>query len=190
MHSRLIVLVDPKISFLNGKVREELKTSKAIRKYTLDFLDKEGFGFQGKFASGWADWYQIGGRWSGTLTKVRLNPLLHSTCEERMEKEMGNVWNEKKIQKIFYEFFPKFKGIVPYGRSNSRIGKSLSIFGYEDDAQKVDKVLWNCLIRKEIKDCKGDGSEDSIVWTDGEAYDLKPVDVINILWAVIIDWHI
>lgn len=51
--------------------KDKAKNSEEARKYASDFLFKNGFTAQVYFCSGIADWFVIGGRWSGCLSKAK-----------------------------------------------------------------------------------------------------------------------
>jgi hypothetical protein len=44
-------------------------SSSAVRAYVTTVLQRDGFTDQTRFSRGWGDWFVIGGRWSGELTR-------------------------------------------------------------------------------------------------------------------------
>lgn len=44
-------------------------SSEAVRTHVFCELDMEGFVHPGRFSGGWGDWFVIGGRWSGELSR-------------------------------------------------------------------------------------------------------------------------
>ena len=193
MHYRLIVVVDG----IRQKKEKESKTrttSLKIRKDVFGRMLDEGFIDNKKFSYGIADWFVIGGRWSGAFTEIELNKLLWSACLEKLQEDINSTGlnsfyrNLKKTQvnngtKIFNSFFPKFKGQLPFYRD------SYSQTGFSDDAKIIDKKLWNGLIKKLIKECTGNDSEDPLINLDGDAKDLTFMNTVDKKWAVVIDYH-
>ncbi len=52
--------------------REEVTTSAEAREYAVNFLDENGFADEsGLYKNPRADWYEVGGRWSGLYTKLQ-----------------------------------------------------------------------------------------------------------------------
>lgn len=61
MHYRCFVTFD----------RDDAQTSEAARRYVYDWLNDNSFVYTDtRFSGGWADWFVIGGRWSGELADV------------------------------------------------------------------------------------------------------------------------
>lgn len=63
MHTRMLVTMP----------LSEADTSLEARKYVQDWLGEEGFCGNGRFGCGYADWFVIGGRWSGCLSSGSCN---------------------------------------------------------------------------------------------------------------------
>lgn len=203
MHHRLIVLTDrykwindndSKGRAKNVRKKEPFKDSKEVRQYVEEFLHNQGFDTQLQYASGPADWLMIGGRWSGELTSVQMNPLLWKACSEELnEKAMQVGLNSfhsqltkddiKKGMAIFKKFFPRYTGPVPLYRDEYRLN------GYEDDAQIVSKKLWLRLIEEILGKSGDDYYEDPLLYLDGSIEDLSEKKIVNKMWAVVVDYH-
>jgi len=192
MHSRLIVLTPAYTGpAYRRKGRGKFQATKdktdqeRVIAYVYNHLVEEGFTQNGKWASGLADWFEIGGRWSGNLIYYRLNPLLRKACEDKLHS-MESGWTEAQSKKVFKEFFPHSKLKNPFFRN-------LNILGgiFKDDAQIVDELLWNRLIYPEIKQCN-EVLEDPVYYTEnrpGDMNGLTKSKVVNKMWAVIVDYH-
>ena len=206
MHHRLIVLVSAyedkmgkgkgKIRKVSGKVKR-FKNKKEVAEEVTGSLENQGFVFQERFAQGPADWFEIGGRWTGELTAIQLNLLLLKSFSEKLneinfpfggKQEATKSW--KRIEKIFYGYFPKFKGMIPFGREiySRRLGKFAREF-WEDDVQIVNKKLWNRLIKKGIAGSTDDFTEDQILNLEDTTSNLKEKDVVDKMYAVVVDYH-
>jgi len=198
MHNRLIILTDA-YRESEGKEKKGMvkiyKNSKEVRDKVQDYLYEEGFTDQREFCSGPSDGLAIGGRWSGVLTEYLFNPILWKACHDKLweEKEKtgvnrwkSNVTLKQKAyaRKMFNDFFPKYKGLLPFHRD------SLCYFGEEDDAMIVTKLLWTRFIKKLVRDSEGDFYQDPIIYLQGSVIDeCKEEDVVNKMYAVVVDYH-
>lgn len=175
MHFRAIVTFN----------KDEAENSKEARSHAEYFLQDNGFCSQGFFSSGPADWFVIGGRWSGSLQRAYVDfDKFHKRAMKSLNKkkdlflsygDTDNKDNQKKFQKIWEELGGK--GINLYGRDQ------YSDEGYDDDAMIVDEVLY----KEELQ--KHEGSEGN-----GESFwdlDFEPVDrgFIGKKWIVVVDYH-
>ena len=208
MHHRLFVLIDAyKFKTSEEKIKKGetiediakknrvlvIKSSLEAREAVSDFLSEEGWVDQKRFSSGVGDWFVIGGRWSSILTTELLNPILWQACNEELREDKDssgvNKYDVSQKQKeyadkIFYKYFPKFKGETPYHRD------SFHHMGCKDDAKLVTTSLWNKLLRKHVEDCKNDPYEDPIIYVeDSETSELTKKDIVQKMYCVIVDWH-
>lgn len=203
MHHRLIVLVDVsewknnndnKGRAINVRTKKRFKDSLEVRKFVYGFMVKEGFCTQERFAQGPSDWFKIGGRWSGTLTKEMLNQLLWKSCEEELEDNANKIGlnsfysgleksQREKGEAIFKSFFPRFKNEIPVYRNEYRDN------GYEDDAMIVNQKLWIRFILNLIQKSSDNYHEDPLIYLDGLIDDLTAKNTIDLKWAVVIDYH-
>jgi hypothetical protein len=190
VHYRLYVLTN----------KGNAKTSEEAREYVYNQLsnDDSFAGEGGRFGSPIADWFVVGGRWSGHLTNLLLDQkkleAFYKECEENKlfwtnGTDMKEVDQRKKVHKLFLTYFPKFKGMLPHYRD------SYEHQGFEDDAQIITKELWKA-IEKEYKSSEEhggtiplepDASDDGIV--DLEFDTVSKADVVGKKWIVIVDYH-
>ena len=170
--------------------RDEAKNSEEARKYAYDFLlgDTGFLNPEGsRFNTSIADWFVIGGRWSGHLTEQLLDQeQLRKYWDEFNRQELTNILNTKaeiqreKAHKLFMEYFPDFKGEIPVYR-NLYIGN-----GYPDDAMIVTKELYD----KVLKQYEGepDYEEDGLEFADLEC-ECVDESFIGNKWVVVVDYH-
>ena len=194
MHYRLYVLTN----------KENAKTSQEARDYVYNQLDndKSFCGEGGRFSCPIADWFVIGGRWSGALTQLLLDQdKLKEFWEEFEKQKLGwtNLTDKKeedqqrKSQELFMQYFPKFKGEIPVWRDSSH---KYIHEGSEDDAQIVTKKLWEAL-EKEYKENKKhvESIPNYPILQDDGICDLEEEDGINEInvvgkkWLVVVDYH-
>jgi len=187
MHFRLFVLLN----------KDHAQNSQDARSYVYQKLEAEGFTTQGRFSYGVADWYVIGGRWSGELTKL----LLDKDKIEAFDKEAEDqkiFWTNgtdkpESLQKIKAELlwskhFPDFRGLCPVWRN------TYESEGFEDDAMIVTKKLWSQIMSKrawcgEIP--KNDSTEDGMIYLDGYNGERLPEEkeAVDKMWIVVVDYH-
>jgi hypothetical protein len=166
MHYRYIVVFDKK----------KAKNSLEARKFVYGYLSNdEEFNRQ-------SDWAVIGGRWSGDLTKIRLDQDKRCEFEADFEKQFG-FWTNKdnseekrhnQAKELFKKYFPKYKGEPLYFRN------TYLDLGFEDDAQIIDEELYEKLIKNCDKDSKG--------YLDIEDEKLNKEQMIG-RWIVLVDYH-
>lgn len=168
MHNVYLVLLWKGAYVKNGKLDSE-----AARLAATSILETEGFcETEGYFTGGKGDWFVVGGRWSGLLTKVQGKKVKpdKSHMKEELKKLLSYGWKkEKAVMEVMENDF-----------RNSR--KKL---GYPDDAQ----IMTAGLIEG-IK--KAEGVEDMGIF-DAEEHceksrkDLSEDDIGKVV--VVIDYH-
>ena len=179
MHSRLIVLTN------------EGTDSHEARIYVDETLITQGFVDEGRFTSPIADWFVIGGRFSGDLTKALLHQGQLEAFETAFEKRYGSwlggenhVTEQDRFRQsseLFKMYFPYFKGLHPFWRDPYKP------MGYEDDAMRVTDELWNSmLIALDKESVRSIYDGNTIV--DLECDEIGRESSIH-KWAVVVDFH-
>lgn len=178
MHFRLLVTFDIK----------QANNSEEARQLVMDALsnDPSFVGDGGLFGSPLADWFVIGGRWSGEITKALLDQKKLSLFVNNFENQYGwSTGGKKKITekqrrsqalKMFKKHFPGFQGIMPYWRD------TYTQIGAKDDAAILTEKLYNAL----LKEHEGEYATDHYVDLDREA---AGKEMIGKKWLVICDYH-
>ena len=102
-------------------------------------------------SSGLADWFVIGGRWSGDRTRTLLDEPKLRRVEQEFEEKYGwwtggkeHVTEEQRreqMQEMFDSEFPDFTGEFPYWRNQ------YEQMGYEDDAMILTQELYDRLLK-------------------------------------------
>lgn len=170
MHFRTFITFD----------KSKAENSEIAREYVKTFLIEENFCNQGFFSNSPADWFVIGGRWSGELQDIdiykKVMKMLKKKKDEHLyQKDLDSEENKKEIQKIWEK--EGGKGINPLIRDNYNDN------GYEDDAMVVTKTLYN----KFLKELKGKETDNEHFW-DLE-YDCVDKKFIGNKWIVMVDYH-
>ena len=166
---------------------KDAKNSQDAKRKAIQELDNQNFANDnaGYFGSGKADWYVIGGRWSGHLSKITMkgwkeasNKLFTGDYIARGEIEA----NEKELEKIWKSCGGKDKN--PYSRNSYKND------GYPDDAMKLTKPL--------LKALQATHSDKTELGDMVEVYDVKLGHEITVKdltnedigsFIVVIDYH-
>jgi hypothetical protein len=167
--------------------KDEAETSEEARSYVTDYLQESGFTGQGRWSGGLADWFVIGGRWSGELTRALLDSVKLAAVEKAFEARHG-WWlggqehvtenqRRKQMKAIFAREFPDFTGEMPYWRNPYQDE------GYEDDAMILTQALYDALLKEY------EGQEDSDNHADLEDEPVSPA-MVGKKWLVVVDYHI
>jgi len=174
--------------------KENSETSADARSDVYSALCDNGFtGDSSRFHSPIADWFNIGGRWSGELVKAHLDEKMLKSFNIEYDSVVKNIASSDKkkrqaaLKRLFKDFFPDFKGSIPIERNDTQDG-------YEDDAMIVDKEIWKKCLEKGllIEDYYEGGKaiflegEDQYAWDDGS---MMIEHVIGKYWCVIVDFH-
>jgi len=177
MHASLFVCIDVDIA----------SNSREAREYVTQWLYDEGFVQQSTyFSNGVADYFVIGGRWSGILT---LYSLPWKDLDEWSEFAKGlrcpcNIRADeilrRKLIKRFPEYKDKLKDFKYFSRSDSMP------MGYEDDAMVINPSLWRFVVEPGLE--KTDYYDGGCV-IDISFSEKKPENFINKKWIVVIDFH-
>lgn len=195
MHYRMYVLIG----------RADIKTSQEARETVYDKLsDDDSFvGKGGMFNSPVADWFKIGGRWSGDLGIQLLDKATFAKFDAAYTKR-GYDWIDSKhsqakrkaqVTKLFFKYFPDYKpdkiGGVPYYRDSYQSN------GCDDDAMIVSKAIYKRIIdplTKDWPDVDDNGyrfnsnqyGDVAVIDLDGDVIDKSCVDH---KWIVVVDYH-
>ena len=188
MHYRMVALL-PKEQADNSidariKVNEELSNDST-------FCNSEG----GYFSSPIADWFVIGGRWSGDLQEAELGITFYDELKKAIPPTSDFGYsdaelkaNKKAIQKIWEGLGGK--GDSPFTRD------TYLDMGYEDDAMMVTKNIFNNVIKDMFQDYEyGKVAKDTwhvklIVLDEGDYPEtLTEESIVGKYWAVIVDYH-
>ena len=80
--------------------KDDVNTSNDAKNIVYNWLIEEHFvGEDGYFASPIADWLVIGGRWSGELTRIKLNQKKLKALNDEFDKKYGWWINKDNSEK-------------------------------------------------------------------------------------------
>jgi len=151
MHAKLLVLV-------------QAESSEDAREQARFRLEQEGFVGEGRFSSSPADWFVVGGRWSGSLAWPE---NMGAYWDEVRDRNLLWVGREQEAAELFHEMFPSYDRLAPIERDVYKLS------GYDDDAQPFSLALIEGL------------EEDGDLYTGNCFVTLD--DPYN--WVVVIDFH-
>jgi len=180
MHASLYVLAK----------KENFKDSHQARDSVRDWLNEEGFADDSaRFKSPIADWFVIGGRWSGELVRANLSVEMLKSFETEFEKDFSffedaqNTREDRKAQaeELFIKYFPNFNGRIPYFRDNYKD------FGYEDDAMIVTNNIYDKIVSGHIDDSIEDGG--ACIFMENDIVNDCANDIVDKYWIVVVDFH-
>lgn len=162
--------------------------SETVRKSVYEALvnDESFCGEGGRFGCPLADWFVIGGRWSGLLAEALIGNAfrraLQATFPELKDGELIPAWAEAHPAEMNALWAScGGKGIHPWNRS------SYDEHGYEDDAMPLTQALYDALLAQ----YKGSATEQDgghCEYADLEHEQLCP-DFIGSKWLVVVDYH-
>jgi hypothetical protein len=178
MHYRMLVTL----------AQEPGETSLQVRSRVFNLLmqDPSFCGEAGRFASPLADWFVIGGRWSGCLTEAFLAKEYDLQLKQRFPKLAGEWYREadaKAHAPALDALWAEFGG---HGPSPFNRG-SYEQHGYDDDAQLLTRELYAALLAEyEGEPHHRDGCHCRFLDLDDE-----PIDdtFIGRKWLVAVDYH-
>jgi hypothetical protein len=181
MHYRFLVTFDMK----------HAPDSNQARNYVLDELYENHFCCEGRWARSIADWFAIGGRWSGELSRYSwakdITVQMRKIEKEHDVQVWGAFYSDREKQKIQLDLAARFqemwdtsapaeyRGIL-YRRDTHKE------HGYEDDAMMVTQELYDSL----LKQYEGRVESDHHADLDWEEVSLE---MIGNKWIVVVDYH-
>jgi len=169
-----------------------VENKEKVAEYVHRSLSNEGFVDDGSklFTTSPADWFVIGGRYSGILTKIRLDPEKFSDYDEFLVAEIEKSKNDeafvKSVTKAWKTFFPEYSHLTPIFLREPYLE-----LGYPDDVQEVDEVIYEKIIEREMS-IYGTIFGTNI-YESGTILNLYGIDenepMIGNFWIVVVDFH-
>jgi hypothetical protein len=182
MHYRFLV------TFKN----EAAKNSTQARRYVTQSLYEQGFVYANdRWGSSMADWFVIGGRWSGELSRHTWAKLLTEQMDALEKQHDVQVWGafygDEEKQRVQRELAERFQGL--WDAAAPRAFRGIPIQrdtykddGYEDDAMLLTQELYNALLVEYA------GQKESEYHADLEYEDVSP-EMVGRKWLVVVDYH-
>ena len=172
--------------------KEKAETSEEARAFAIEYLMENGFvETETRWGRGLGDWFVVGGRCSGELSRFSWGKELYKEMDALEDKHGVRVWGafygdkamqakqaevEVELNRLWSERAPQQYQDIPIKRN------TYLMCGYEDDAMLLTKELYDGLLKE------FEGSGDSDVFADVEFDDMSP-DAIGKKWVVVVDYH-
>jgi hypothetical protein len=179
MHYRMFVTLDANAN----------ATSESVRRDVFDRLiaDESFCGSGGRFGSSIADWFVIGGRWSGSLTEARLDEAywqeLRSELPGMAQAFVSDAYirtNADALTRIWLKHGGS--GMHPLVRNN------YDELGAEDDALPLTRQHFETLLAEypAMSECCEESWQCEYVDLD---HDPLTLESIGRKWLVVVDYH-
>jgi hypothetical protein len=167
------------------------ENSDEAREYVQDTLHEEGFCSDGRWGGGLCDWFVIGGRWSGELSRSTWAREITNQMIALEREHSVQVWGAsygdgektrtqqelaEKFQQLWDSHAPESYRGIPYCRDTYQQN------GYEDDAMLLTQELYDALLKE------FEGTEESEHHADLEYDEVSPA-MIGKKWLVVVDYH-
>ena len=189
MHFRFLVLIN----------KDRAPDSMGARDYVHHILVNDSSFIQhddSRFASPMCDWFVIGGRWSGELTRAKLSQSKLELLDKEFDKKHG-WWHggkegttredrSRQYNKMFRKYFPKFKNKKDWEIPGWR--DQYEEYGYDDDAMILDKKLYDAFLKEYEGQELWPGTCEEIADLDC-AGDIVTKELIGNKWLVVVDYH-
>jgi hypothetical protein len=187
-----------------GNANLEEPIGMLINGYICERLQEDSFASEGsRWSSGPADWFVIGGRWSGDLSQKELGldyKGLQAELKQRgypkteIPKQDVSLFEDKgMVSSNFVKTLTEELNLLWTDLGGDEVHPwvrdSYANFGYPDDSKKLTKNLYQNLFSPEEYSCEEkwidiDAYSDLDKWSDLEEYIDK-----NSMWLTVIDYH-
>ena len=168
------------------------KNSKQARRYVAQTLHEQGFVCAyDHWGSSMADWYVIGGRWSGELSRHTWAKLLTEQMDALEQQHDVQVWGsfygDEDKQRVQRELATRFQQMWDAAAPRAFRGipiqrDTYKTYGYEDDAMLLTQELYDTLLHEYA------GQRVSEYHADLDGEDVSP-EMVGGKWLVVVDYH-
>lgn len=164
--------------------KADAETSEDARHHVYDQLinDPTFVNAGGRFGASIADWFVIGGRWSGELAEARLKTPFYEQAKSLFANPDAFGYSMQEVKEKEPELQALWERLGGTDTNPMNRDTYLS-YGYEDDAQIVDQALYDKL----IKEYEGSDGDD-LAFVDLN-WDIVSPEYIGKKWLVVVDYH-
>ncbi len=166
-------------------VQVTAENSKEAREIAERELDANNFASNenGFFGSSKADWYVIGGRWSGALQEASLGIDFYQEVKNTFSPKEECGFSAQEIEEKKDELQKLWESLG--GKDVNPFNRDQYHSDFEDDAMIIDEKL--------LESLKSRFTDDTVEVFDAEGCDEFPVKDLNKdsigSWLVVIDYH-
>ena len=171
---------------------DEAKNSTQARWYAAETLEDNGFLCTDDSGSNcMADWFVIGGRWSGELSRHSWAKPITEQMEALEKSHDVQVWGtfygdealRERQRELAERFQDMWSAAAPRAYRDIPIQRdTYKSDGYEDDAMLLSEELYNALLHEYA------GQSESEYHADLDFDDVSP-DMVGHKWIVVVDYH-
>jgi hypothetical protein len=178
MHTLLLVT----LSLANNGTSEEARHSA----YSSLVEDTSFCGDGGRFGRPLADWFVLGGRWSGMLRDAALGQPYRDALKQEFPEFTSGHFPSNLIEQrttALDQLWHRFGGTGKHPLSRS----GYDHFGADDDAMLIDQILYDRFLKPHAgsaTNTQGDASDFADL--EGEEVDES---FIGRKWLVVVDYH-
>jgi hypothetical protein len=167
------------------------ENSAEAREYVRDTLQEENFCSDGRWGGGMCDWFVIGGRWSGELSRTTWAREITNQMIAREQEHNVQVWGafygSAEKERIQQELAARFQSLWDMYAPEEYRGipiqrDTYQETGYEDDAMLLTRELYDALLKEY------EGKEEFEHHADLEYDEVSPA-MIGKKWLVVVDYH-
>jgi len=171
--------------------KDHAATSQDARDHVWQTLTNEGFCGEGRWAGGVADWFVIGGRWSGELSRhswARALAEQMDTIEQQHDIQVwGAHYSDKGKQHLQAQLIERFQemwdAVAPPAYKGIPIERdTYNEDGYEDDAVLLTQILYDGLLKQY------EGASEDEHHADLDYTKVSPA-MVGKKWIVVVDYH-
>jgi len=131
--------------FLVTFAQDAAETSAEARQYVIDTLREENFCSDGRWGGGMCDWFVIGGRWSGELSRASWAKEITAQMDA-LEREHGvQVWGafygSAEKERIQQELAARFQSLWDMHAPEEYRGIPIQRDTYQDTGYEDDAML-------------------------------------------------
>ena len=168
--------------------KEPEDTPACARSRVFDgMLAEPGFcGESSRFGCPLADWFVIGGRWSGCLAETAMGSAYRDRLKAQFPKLAGDWYSDDDVKahaEALDALWREFGGQTPSPFNRSPHEQ----WGYEDDALPLSRALYDALLAGHAGEtCVQDGGHCEFLDLDDEPLDET---FIGRKWLVVVDYH-
>lgn len=183
------------------KQEKDKRKAEKIKKRAMQILDSNLFssGEGGYWGSPKADWYVIGGRWSGHLQELLLDGYRKKSLAilNKGKKKEDTFISDALIKEKSVELEKLWKDMGGKGESVwSGRRDAYNPNGADDDCMLLDKKLFEAM-KKQVKQDSGFGETEVALISKYESIEnemtlkefLKEKCIVGNYWIVVVDYH-
>ncbi len=179
MHHLMLAI----LSLPDGANSEEARRTA----YSMLIEDNSFVGEGGRFSFPLADWFVLGGRWSGMLRQAFLGQPYQDALEQEIPELTNGYFPSSLLEQrkpALDQLWTRFGGTG----SNPLSRSGYDELGADDDAMLVDQFLYERFLKPHAGSDRTIGDENLPDFTDLDGDEIDE-SIIGRKWLVVVDYH-